>query len=99
MVEFPNYLEFCKNQRSTCGSIVFSNEIDKTYLVIPSSYSNSLQLELIYSQCAKLSYLSLNLKVFFGLTLHNNFTKMTLPCFHPSLQRTSSLTILGVSFT
>ena len=73
---------------------------DETYLVIPSSYSNSLQLELdSLSEWAKLSYLSLNFKKSFELIIHNNYNKITPPSLHPSLQRTSSLTILGVSCT
>ena len=73
---------------------------DDTYLVIPSSNSNSLQLELdSLSEWAKLSKLSLNLNKSYELIIHNNYNKITPPSLHPSLQRTSSLTILGVSFT
>ena len=73
---------------------------DDTYLVIPASYSNSLQLELdSLSEWAKLSNLSLNLKKSYELIIHNNYNKIIPPSLHPSLQRTSSLTILGVSFT
>ena len=35
----------------------------------------------------------------YELSIHNNYTSLTLPCLHPSLQRTSSLPTLGVSFT
>ena len=43
---------------------------DDTYLVIPSSYSNSLQLELdSLSEWAKLSNLSLNLKKYYALCI------------------------------
>ena len=73
---------------------------DDTYLVIPSSNRNSLQLELdSLSEWAKLSNLSLNLKKSYELIIHNNYNKITPPSLHPSLQRTSSLTILGGSFT
>ena len=73
---------------------------DDIYLVIPSSNSNSLQLELdSLSEWAKLSNLSLNLKKYYELIRHINYNKITPPTLHPSLQRTSSLTILGVSFT
>ena len=73
---------------------------DDTYLVIPSSNSNSLQLELeSLSEWAKLSNISFNLKKSYELIIHNNYNKITPPSLHPSLQRTSSLTILGVSFT
>ena len=73
---------------------------DDTYLVIPSSNRNSLQLELdSLSEWAKLSNLSLNLNKFYELIIHNNYNKVTPSSLHPSLQQTSSLTILGVSFT
>ena len=73
---------------------------DDTYLVIPSSNSNSLQLELdSLSEWAKISNLPINLKKSYELIIRNNYNKITPPCLHPSLQRTSSLTILGVSFT
>ena len=69
---------------------------DDIYLVIPSSNSNSLQLELdSLSEWAKLSNLSPNFKKSYELIIHNNYNKITPPCLHPSLQRTSSLTILG----
>ena len=73
---------------------------DDTYLVIPSSNSNYLQLELdSLSEWAKLSNLSLDLKQSYELIIHNNYNKIIPIRLHPSLQRTSSLTILGVSFT
>ena len=73
---------------------------DDTYFFIPSSDSNSLQLELdSLSEWPKLSHLSLNLEKFFKVIIHNNYNKITAPSLHPSFQRTSSLTILGVSFT
>ena len=51
---------------------------DDTYLVIPSSNSNSLQLELdSLSEWAKLSNLSLNLKKSYELIIHNNYNKIT----------------------
>ena len=71
---------------------------DDTYLVIPSSNSNSLQLDSL-SEWAKLSNLSLNLKKSYKLIINNNYNEITPPSLHPSLQRTSSLTILGGSFT
>ena len=71
---------------------------DDTHLVIPSSNSNSMQLELdSLSEWAKLSNLSLNLNKSYELIIHNNYNKITPPSLHPSLQRTSSLTALGVS--
>ena len=74
--------------------------VDDTHFFIPSSNSNSLQLELdSLSEWAKLSNISFNLKKSYELMLHNNYNKLTPPSLHPSLQRTSSLTILGVSFT
>ena len=73
---------------------------DDTHLVIPSSNSNSMQLELdSLSEWAKLSNLSLNLNKSYELIIHNNYNKITPPSLHPSLQRTSSLPTLGVSFT
>ena len=73
---------------------------DDTYLVIPSSNINSLQLELdSLSEWAKLSKFSLNLKKSYELIIHSNYNKITPPCLYPSLQRTSSFTILGVPFT
>ena len=73
---------------------------DDTYLVILASNSNSLQLELNPSpEWTKLSNLSSNLNKFYELIIHNNYNKISPPSLHPSLQRTSSLTILGVSFT
>ena len=73
---------------------------DDTYLVIPSSNSNSLQLELdSLSEWAKLSNLPINLKKSYELIIHNNYNEITPPSLHPSLQRTSFLTFLGVSFT
>ena len=73
---------------------------DEPWFLIPSSDSNSLHLELdSLSEWAKLSNLSLNLKKSYELIIHNNYNKITPPSLHPSLQRTSSLTILRVSFT
>ena len=72
---------------------------DDTYLVIPSSNSNSLQLELdSLSEWAKLSNLSLNLKKSYELIIHKNYNVITPPSLHPSFQQTF-LTILGVSYT
>ena len=65
--------------------IKFAND---TYLVIPSSNSNSLQLELdSLSEWAKLSNLSLNLNKSHELIIHNKYNKKTPPSLHPSLQR------------
>ena len=73
--------------------------VDDTHLVIPTSNSNSLQVELDFSsEWAKLSNLFLNLKKSYELIIHNNYEKLTLPSLHPSLQRTSSLSVLGISF-
>ena len=59
---------------------------DDTCLVIPSSNSNSLQLELDYlSEWAKLSHLSFNLKNFYELIIHYNYNKITPLSLHPSL--------------
>ena len=73
---------------------------DDTYLVIPSSNSYYSQLELdSLSEWAEFSNLSPNFKKSYELIIHNNYNKIKPPCLHPSFQRTSSLTILRVSFT
>ena len=59
-----------------------------------------MQLELaFYLNWLKLGNLLLNLKKSYELIIHNDYNKLTPLSLHPSLQRTSSLTILGVSFT
>jgi len=73
---------------------------DDTYLVIPSSNTNTIQSELdSLSTWAKFSNLSLNLKKSFELIVHNNHKHITSPTEHPSIHRTDTLTILGVTFT
>ena len=73
---------------------------DDTYLIIPSSNANTIQSELdSLSTWAKLSNLSLNLNKSFELIVHNNHKPIIPPSEHPSIHRTDSLTILGVTFT
>ena len=71
---------------------------DDIYIVIPSSNSNYLQLELdSLSEWAKLSNLSLDLKQSYELIIHNNYNKIIPIRLLPSLSWESHSVKLSTS--